>query len=79
MATAPTYEETKRAVLDAVATFNRRAGEIVSWPDLQRQLSDRFRDKEFEDAINGMIAEGLITHEASSKFIKLTNAGYAQM
>jgi hypothetical protein len=78
MATEPTYDEIKRAILNAVATFNVRAGEIVPMMNLRLKLPKHFRGKEVGDAFNEMIGEGLITYEGG-KFIKLTDDGFAQM
>jgi Mn-dependent DtxR family transcriptional regulator len=78
MAIAPSYDATKRAIFDAVRTYNVRADEIVPLMGIQRKLGPKFRAPEIEDALKKMIAGGLITHDGG-RFIKLTDAGYDEM
>jgi hypothetical protein len=78
MATVPTTADVERAVLDAVSTYNVRAGEIVPLTAIQLKLDALgIRADEFKAGLQSMIDKGLV--EISSSFIKLTDAGFAKM
>lgn len=80
MAKLPTTEETTRAIFDAMATYNPRAGEIVPRMGIHMKLDAQgYRADDLNAALNDMLQKGLIEDTDSGKFIKLTEAGFAAM
>ena len=78
MANLPTIKETTRAIFDAIATYNPRAGEIVPLMGIQMKLhAEGYRADDLNVALNDMLQKELI--EESGKFIKLTETGFAAM
>lgn len=78
MAKVPTVEETTRAILDQVATYNPRAGEIVPLMGVMLKLDKLgFRHDEVNAAFEDMEAKGLVAFKSS--FLMLTDAGFAAM
>ena len=77
MAQIPTIEQTTRAILHTIATYNVRAGEIVALMGIQMKLQD-YRADDLNAALNDMGERGLI-EPARTGFIKLTEAGFAEM
>ena len=80
MAKPPTTEETIRAILNSIATFSVRAGEIAPLMGIQLQLDKLgFRADDINPALQAMAERGWIEGSGSGKFIKLTEAGFEQL
>lgn len=78
MATNPTVDQTIRAILDAAATYEPRAGEIVPTIGVQTKLHNTYRAEDLNKAFEAMIEQGLIEPEIGRHF-KLTEKGYSEM
>ena len=81
MATAPTTTDVERAILDAVKTYNVRAGHTVPMMGvyMKVQKATGATMEEYGKALEEMQAKGLIEGTSSSTFFKLTDAGYSSM
>ena len=80
MAKEPTPEDVLRAIFDAISTYNVRANQIVPITGVQiKVMKAGFTAEEFENALNNMLQDGLITVEQTNVFLKLTEAGFALM
>jgi hypothetical protein len=80
MATLATEAEVERAIYDAIASYNVRAGEIVPRTAIQMKLDQQgIRAVEFHKAEQSMIDKGEIEIARDGAFIKLTEAGFDKM
>jgi len=78
MAKVPTQDEVKRAILNVVAEYNIRPGEIVPLLGVSKKMQERgFRADEIKAALRAMEADGLIEPSNSLTQIKITEAGFA--
>jgi hypothetical protein len=81
MAKVPTNAEVERAILDAIKTYNVRAGEIVPTMGVYMKVEKAIGAKmhEYETALTSMHQKGLIEGASAPAFLKLTDKGFAEM
>ena len=66
----------ERAILDAISTYNVRAGEIVPLTGIQMRLDGLgIRADEFRAGLQSMVDKSQV--EITGKFIRLTDAGFS--
>ena len=79
VATLPNITETTRAILDAIATYKARPGDIVPIMGIRLKLDEAgFHTDELTEALEDMINKGLI-EISNGTFIKLTKTGFSEM
>ena len=79
MATLPTIDQTIRAVLDAIGTYNVRPNEIVPLSGVQMKIFPRFTADDYRKALMAMEEKGWITGSSSSVHFTITEAGFEQI
>lgn len=80
MAVVPTNAQIVRAILDIIKPQNLRAGEIFNLLNVNMQLQQRgMRSDEIAKALQSMVDDGLLETAQNSKFLKLTEAGFAAL
>jgi hypothetical protein len=80
MANVPSQAEVERAILDVISTLNVRANEIFNVMTVHLRLQKNgLRANEINAAFASLGQRGLFEAASSSKFLKLTQAGFGEL